>query len=89
MSFMKWLEENRFTVVEVDPARGRLRLRGSADACQDLVCPGTVVLGDDGQETDLAGLNAGDTVKVDGGVDQMRRIVVVRRVWDDLTSPEF
>jgi hypothetical protein len=90
MSFTEWLQQNRYTVVEVDPATGRLRLRDHGGACRDLSCQAeTVILGDDGMPGELAALNPGDIVKLDSSGGRPDRIVVVRRVWEELTSPEF
>ena len=90
MSFTEWLQQNRYTVVEVDPATGRLRLKDHGGACRDLSCQAeTVVLGDDGMPSELEALNPGDIVKLEGPPGHPRRIVVVRRVWEELTSPEL
>lgn len=84
-----WLQESRFVVVEIDRVRGRLRVKGRGGACTDLSCaPSTAMAGDDdagGLET----LNPGDIVRVDGAPGRAERIVVLRRVWEELTSPEF
>ena len=37
-SLTDWLQKTRLTVVEVDAARHRLRVRGDADACSELAC---------------------------------------------------
>ena len=90
MSFMESLRLDRFTVVAIDTASGRVRIKGDADACTDLSCSGeTLVASDDGVGTDLAALNPGDIVKLEGPPGHPRRIVVVRRVWEELTSPEL
>lgn len=90
MSFTEWLQQNRFRVVEVDPATGRLRLQEHGGACRDLSCrTETVVVGDDGSPSELHALNPGDIVKLDSSAGRPERIVVVRRVWEELTSPEF
>jgi hypothetical protein len=90
MSFTDWLQQQRYTVVEVDPVAGRLRLREHGGACRDLSCQAeTVVVGDDGQRSELDGLNPGDIVRMDAAAGRAERIVVVRRVWEELTSPEF
>jgi hypothetical protein len=34
-------------------------------------------------------LNPGDIIRLDQQTGRPDRIVVVRRVWDELTSPEF
>jgi hypothetical protein len=83
------LQQTRFTIVHVDPAAGRLRLKGEADACTDLGCgEQTLVLAEDGT-AGLQALNAGDIVRVDVRAGRAERVTVVRRVWDELTSPEF
>jgi len=47
------------------------------------------VVTDDGTAPDLAALNAGDIVRVEERSGRAERIVVVRRVWEELTSPEW
>jgi hypothetical protein len=88
-SITEWLQQNRLIVVAVDPDGGRLRLRNEAEACTDFNCgEETVVTTEDGV-ADLGAINAGDIVRVEASAGRARRIVVVRRVWDELTSPEF
>jgi len=89
-SLTDWLQQSRLIVVSVDPSRGRVRVKSAADACTDLSCSeSTIVVSDEGAGG-LDALNAGDIVKLDGGAaDRPERIVVVRRVWEELTSPEF
>ena len=88
-SITEWLQQNRLTVVAVDTVGGRLRLRNEAEACSDLHCgEETVVMTEDGA-AELGAINVGDIVKVDASAGRAQRIVVVRRVWDELTSPEF
>lgn len=91
MSFTDSLQKDRHIVVAVDPARRTLRIRGAADACTDLSCAEhTVVVADDVDGgAGLAALNAGDIVKLEGPPGRPQRIVVVRRVWDELSSPEW
>jgi hypothetical protein len=86
-----WLQQSRLIVVSVDPSRRRVRVKSAADACTDLSCSeSTVVVSDEAAAGGLEGLNAGDIVKLDGGAPgRPERIVVVRRVWEELTSPEF
>ena len=90
-SLTDWLQQNRLIVVSVDTTRRRVRVKGAADACMDLSCSErTVVVSDEEAAGGLGGLNAGDIVNLDGGApDRPERIVVVRRVWEELTSPEF
>jgi hypothetical protein len=89
-SLTDWLQQSRFVVVAVDPARRRVRIKGQADACTDLSCSErTVVVSDEGTVADLAALNAGDIVKIEEASGRPERIVVVRRVWEELTTPEW
>jgi len=91
MSLTDSLQQDRHIIVAVDPARRIVRVKGAADACTDLSCSEqTLVVSDDAQgRADLGALNAGDIVKLEGPLDRPRRIVVVRRVWDELSSPEW
>ena len=91
MSLTDSLQQDRHIVVAVDLARKTIRVKGASDACTDLSCSEqTLVVSDDaGSGPDLAALNAGDIVKLEGPLDRPRRIVVVRRVWDELSSPEW
>ena len=85
----EWLQKTRLTVVEVDRAKGRLRVRGEADACRELSCgERTLVVADDGMGG-LETLNPGDIVKVEPTTGRADRIVVVRRAWDEIASPEL
>ena len=88
-SVTEWLQQSRLMVVEVDQARGRLRVKGDT-GCTDLSCQeGAVVVTDEGTGHDLRALNPGDIVKLEGPPGRPERIVVVRRVWEELASPEL
>jgi hypothetical protein len=90
MSFTESLQKDRHIVVSVDTSRGTVRIKGLADACTDLSCSeNTLVVSDEGTRADLALLNAGDIVRLEGPAGRPERIVVVRRVWDELSSPEW
>ena len=90
MSFTRELQQERHIIVAVDPARGTVRIRTAADACTDLSCSDqTLVVSDSGTRPDLTTLNAGDIVRLEGPPGRPARIVVVRRVWDELSSPEW
>jgi hypothetical protein len=91
MSLTDSLQQDRHIIVAVDPARKTIRVKSAADACTDLSCSEqTLIVSDDADgRADLAVLNAGDIVKLEGPLDRPRRIVVVRRVWDELSSPEW
>jgi hypothetical protein len=89
-SLTDWLQQSRVVVVGVDPAGRRVRVKSQADACTDLSCSErTLVVTEDGTAPDLGALNAGDIVRLEERAGRLERIVVVRRVWDELTSPEW
>jgi hypothetical protein len=89
-SFTDALQQDRHIVVAFDPSTGRLRVKGAADVCTDLSCsPDTIVVCDESTRHDLGVLNAGDIVRLEGPSGSPRRIVVVRRVWDEYSSPEW
>jgi hypothetical protein len=90
MSLTDSLQQDRHIVVAVDAVKRTVRIRGVADACTDLSCSeNTLVMSDQGTGSDLGTLNAGDIVKLEGPAGRPNRIVVVRRVWDELSSPEW
>lgn len=90
MSFTEALQRDRHIVVSVDATRGTVRIKNAAEACTDLSCSDqTLVVSDQGTRADLAMLNAGDIVRLEGPGGRPERIVVVRRVWDELSSPEW
>ena len=90
MSFTESLQRDRHIIVSVDTSKGTVRVKGLADACTDLSCSEqTLVVSDEGTRADLALLNAGDIVRLEGPGTRPERIIVVRRVWDELSSPEW
>ena len=91
MSLTDSIQQDRHVVVAVDPVRYTVRLKGAADACTDISCSEqTLVVADDaGSRANLTALHAGDIVKLEGPAGSPLRIVVLRRVWDELSSPEW
>jgi hypothetical protein len=85
------LQQTRWMVVEVDREQGRLRVKG--EACTDLSChAGTIVVAEDGRRSDLSSLYPGDIVRIEEQVDAglpVMTIVVLRRVWEGISSPEL
>jgi hypothetical protein len=88
-SLTDWLQQSRLTVVEVDRSHGRLRVKGVEDACSDLVCPDTAIVVTDEGHSALDALNPGDIVKLESVAGRLDKIVVVRRVWEEIASPEL
>jgi hypothetical protein len=88
-SFTEHLKYDRLTVVEVDKAAGRLRVRGVEDACSDLACEGTVVVTADGRTQDLEAINPGDIITMELKDGRARQITVVRRMYEEYSSPEL
>ena len=84
------IQQSRLTVVEIDKARSRLRVRGAGDACTVLSCSAqALVVTDEEAKADLDLLNPGDIVKIEPAVGAAEKIVVVRRVWEEIASPEI
>jgi len=84
------LQQQRVIVVAVDPERGHVKIKGATDVCSVVSCSGdTLVCCDEGTSPNLETLNPGDVVKIEGPEGRPERIVVVRRAWDELTSPEW
>jgi hypothetical protein len=72
------LKHNRFSVVSVDKAAGT-----------DLSCGEAVVVTDEGTSRDLDRLNAGDIITLEQKDGRAQQIRVVRRVWEEYSSPEW
>ncbi|HKA61511.1 MAG TPA: hypothetical protein VKH83_03755 [Methylomirabilota bacterium] len=83
------LKYNRFQVVSVDKAAGTVRVRGEAEACTDILCGQALVVTDEGTSTDLERINAGDIVTLEQKDGRAQQIRVVRRVWEEYSSPEW
>jgi len=89
-SLTDWLRDSRLVVVEIQRELGRVRVRSAADGCSDLTCGAQAVVVDEtGTTGNLDTLNPGDVIKIATEAGQPDRLVVVRRVWDELSSPEF
>jgi hypothetical protein len=84
------LQRERLIVVEVMKETGRIRVKDAGDSCGEIACGGEAVV--DAGEGPTGGLDAlcpGDIIRVESHPVAAKRIVVVRRVWEELTSPEF
>ncbi len=84
------IQSSRLVVVEVKDAEGRLRVRGEADVCTELSCSAqTLVVTAEDVRAGLDALAPGDIIKVEPAAGRLERIVVLRRAWDELASPEI
>jgi len=88
-SLTESLKHDRYRVVEVDKAAGRLRIKSEADMCSDFACGEADVVTDEGRTRDLAEINPGDIVMLDHKDGKATEIRVVRRVFDEYSSPEW
>jgi hypothetical protein len=88
-SLSESLQTGRLTVVEVLKEAGRIRVKGAADACMDVACGEAIVEATEGPTGGLEALHPGDIIRLEPGPKGHQRVLVVRRVWDELTSPEF
>ena len=89
-SLTEWLQQDRFTVVAVSPETNTIRIRDVTDQCTEFACgEPPLVVGDDVAGEGLAALGAGDVIRIDERPGEPRRIVLVRRSWDEIGSPEF
>ena len=91
-SFTDRLQQTRLMVVEVDRQHGRLRVKG--ETCSDLSCHArTIVLTEDGTIAGVDALYPGDVVRIETDVAEdgmsVARVVVLRRVWESIASPEL
>ena len=89
MSLTDSLKQDRLNVVAVDKAAGRIRVKSEAEVCSDLGCDGALVVTDEGQSNDLAKLNQGDIIMLETKNGRASQIRVVRRVYDEYSSPEW
>jgi hypothetical protein len=89
-SLSERLQRERLIVVEVMKEAGRIRVKEAAESCREISCGGEVIVeASEGPTGGLEALSPGDIIRIESGEVSPRRIVVVRRVWEELTSPEF
>ncbi len=85
MSLTESLKHNRYSVVAVDAAAGRLRVRSEAELCTDFACGEAAVVTDEGRSHALADINPGDIVTLEHqrdprGAPGLRRVLQPRVV---------
>jgi hypothetical protein len=89
-SLSELIQQSRLTIVAVDKSRGGLRVRGAGDVCTDLSCSErAVVQTDEETKAGLDLLNPGDIVKIEPATGPAEKIIVVRRAWEEIASPEI
>jgi hypothetical protein len=82
------LRHERFSVIDVDRAGGRLRVKAVEDVCTDVSCHGAQIY----DESGVSGLDRiypGDIVTMEHQDGRVREITVVRRAYDEYSSPEW
>lgn len=89
MSLTDSLKHDRYSVVAVDDAAGRLRIKSEAEVCADFACGEAEILTDGGRTRDLDEINPGDIIMLEHKDGKAKVIRVVRRVFDEYSSPEW
>ena len=62
MSLTDSLKHDRYSVVAVDKAAGRLRIKSEAELCTDFACGEAEIVTDGGRTRDLDEINPGDII---------------------------
>jgi hypothetical protein len=83
------LDRERFHVVDVDKAAGRLRVKAVEEVCTDFACQGAEVFDEAGDASALDKVLPGDIITMEQKDGQVRGITVVRRVYEEYSSPEW
>ena len=89
MSLTDSLKHDRYSVVSVDKAAGRLRIKSEAELCADFACGEAEIVTDEGRTRDLDEINPGDIITLEHQDGKAKEIRVVRRVFDEYSSPEW
>lgn len=89
MSLSDRIKHDRYSVVSVDKAAGRLRIKSEAALCTEFACDEAEVVTDEGRTRDLDEINAGDIITLEHKDGKAKEIRVVRRVFDEYSSPEW
>jgi hypothetical protein len=83
------LKHERFHVVDVDKAAGRLRVKAVEDVCTDFACHGAQVFDEAGDACALEKVYPGDIITMEEKGGHVREITVVRRSYEEYSSPEW
>ena len=84
------LQSERMKVVEVNATLGQIVcVHGNSEGrIVHRVASGVAVTSEAGQKVGLGSLNPGDTIKGDVRDGEMRQIIILRRAWAELGTPE-
>ena len=84
------LQSERMKVVEVNATLGQIVcVHGNHEGrIVHRVASGVAVISEAGQKVGLGSLNPGDIIKGDVRDGQMRQIIILRRAWAELGTPE-
>ena len=83
------IKHDRYSVVSVDKVAGRLRIKSEAELCTDFACGEAEIVTDEGRTRDLDEINPGDIITLEHTDGKAKEIRVVRRVFDEYSSPEW
>ena len=83
------LKHERFHVVDVDKEAGRLRVKAVEDVCTDVSCHGALVFNEVGEACALDKVCPGDIITMEEKNGRVHEIVVVRRAFEEYSSPEW
>src|SRR3989338_601649 len=83
MSLTDSLKHDRYSVVAVDKAAGRLRIKSEAELCTDFACGEAEIVTDRGRTRDLDEINPGDIIMLEHKDGKAKEIRVVRRVFGE------
>jgi hypothetical protein len=89
MSLTDSIKHGRYSVVSVDKVAGRLRIKSEAELCTDFACGEAEIVTDEGRTRDLDEINPGDIITLEHKDGKAKEIRVVRRVFDEYSSPEW
>jgi len=89
MSLTDSLKHTRYSVVSVDKLAGRLRIKSEAELCADFACGEAEIVTEEGRTRDLDEINPGDIITLEHQNGMAKKIRVVRRVFDEYSSPEW
>jgi len=88
-SLTQSLKHERFHVIDVHQAAGRLRVKAVEDICTEHSCLGAQVFDEMGDACALDRVYPGDIITMEHQDGRVREITVVRRAFEEYSSPEW